>query len=132
MGLILVNGKLSPSAGRFTRSTVTALITGAEFPDIKGGRIVGLDMSDGGTSISAETGLFLSYNRQDQEAVQSICQRLKLRGIPTFLDRDRLGAGLPWPQALEQALTSSRAVAIFLGPHDFGLWQKREMFFALR
>jgi hypothetical protein len=79
----------------------------------------------------AETDLFLSYNRQDQEAVLAIRQRLELRGIRTFLDRDQLVAGLPWPQALEQGLKSARAVAVFLGPHDFGLWQKREMFFAL-
>jgi hypothetical protein len=75
--------------------------------------------------------LFLSYNRQDQKAVLAIRQLLELRGIRTFLDRDHLVAGLPWPQGLEQALTSARAVAVFIGPHDFGLWQKREMFFAL-
>ena len=75
--------------------------------------------------------LFLSYNRQDQRAVLDVRRKLELRGIHTFLDRDKLVAGLPWPQALEQALLSSRAVAVFLGPHDLGTWQKREMFFAL-
>src|SRR5262245_57273184 len=79
----------------------------------------------------AETDLFLSYNRRDLQAVLTIRKLLKLRGINTFLDRDQLVAGLPWPQALEQGLRSTRAVAVFLGPHDFGLWQKREMFFAL-
>jgi tetratricopeptide (TPR) repeat protein/energy-coupling factor transporter ATP-binding protein EcfA2 len=88
-------------------------------------------MASGETPWVAETDLFLSYNRQDQEAVLAIRQRLELRGIRTFLDRDQLVAGLPWPQALEKGLKSARAVAVFLGPHDFGLWQKREMFFAL-
>jgi len=88
-------------------------------------------MSLGESLVIANTDLFLSYNRQDQQSVLRICQLLELRGIRTYLDRDHLVAGLPWPQALEQALTSARAVAVFLGPHDFGLWQKREMFFAL-
>ncbi|HEY6347271.1 MAG TPA: toll/interleukin-1 receptor domain-containing protein [Bryobacteraceae bacterium] len=47
--------------------------------------------------------LFLSYNRQDQDAVLEVRRKLELRGIRTFLDRDNLVAGLPWPQALEQA-----------------------------
>jgi energy-coupling factor transporter ATP-binding protein EcfA2 len=75
--------------------------------------------------------LFLSYNRKDQKAVQAICNLLKLRGISTFRDGDQLTAGLPWPQALEQALMSTRAVGVFVGPRDFGLWQKREIYFAL-
>src|SRR4051794_34322623 len=75
--------------------------------------------------------LFLSYNRLDQEAVVSICKLLDARGLRTFLDRDQLVPGLPWPQALEQALRSARAVAVFLGPQGLGLWQQREMFFAL-
>jgi hypothetical protein len=88
-------------------------------------------MAMGESPASTETDLFLSYNRQDQDAVLRIRHLLELRGIRTFLDRDHLVAGLPWPQALEQALKSARAVAVFLGPHDFGFWQKREMFFAL-
>ena len=52
--------------------------------------------------------LFLSYNRQDQDAVLQVRRKLELRGISHFFDRDDLLAGLPWPQALEQALLSSR------------------------
>jgi TIR domain len=80
---------------------------------------------------STKIDLFLSYNRLDQDAVSDMCRKLELRGIHTFFDRDALVIGLPWPQALERALLSSRAVAVFLGPHDLGTWQKREMFFAL-
>jgi hypothetical protein len=60
--------------------------------------------------------LFLSYNREDQDAVLVIQRLLERRGIRTFLDQDQLVAGLPWPQALEQSLSSARAVAVFLGP----------------
>ena len=51
---------------------------------------------------------------------------LLARGITTFLDRDNLVTGLPWPQALEQALRGARAVAVFIG-RQLGGWQKREM-----
>ena len=51
--------------------------------------------------------------------------------MTTFLDQASLVAGLPWPQALEEALRRARAVAVFIGPHGLGLWQKREMYFAL-
>ncbi|MFQ5793681.1 MAG: TIR domain-containing protein [Candidatus Bipolaricaulia bacterium] len=75
--------------------------------------------------------LFLSYHSPDRKSIQTVRQLLEARGIATFLDRENLVAGLPWPQALEEALRSARAVAVFLGPHDLGLWQKREIGFAL-
>ena len=76
-------------------------------------------------------GLFLSYHRPDTEAVLTVQRMLSARGITTYLDRDRLGAGLPWPQALEKGLKEARGVAVFIGPSGLGLWQKREMGFAL-
>ena len=75
--------------------------------------------------------IFLSYHSPDREAVQTVKRLLEPRGISAFLDREDLVPGLPWPQALEDALRSVRAVAVFIGPHDLGLWQKREMWFAL-
>jgi hypothetical protein len=75
--------------------------------------------------------LFISYHRPDREVVESVRELLKARGITSFLDREHLVAGLPWPQALETALQSAGAIAVFLGPHGMGLWQKREMGFAL-
>ena len=75
--------------------------------------------------------LFLSYNRLDHDVVDAFCAQLRARGIHAFLDRDSLTPGLPWPQALESALISARAVAVFLGPHGLGGWQRREMSFAL-
>jgi len=74
--------------------------------------------------------LFLSYNTADRTSVVTIQRLLEARGITTFLDRDRLMPGLPWPEALEQALRDARAVAVFIG-RELGGWQKREMWFAL-
>jgi WD40 repeat protein len=75
--------------------------------------------------------LFLSYHVADRESVLAVRDHLRARGITTFLDRDNLPPGWPWPQALEEALRSARAVAVFLGPGGLGPWQKREVAFAL-
>lgn len=78
-----------------------------------------------------QTDLFLSYSRADTEAVLALRKILEGRGLHTFFDRDQLLAGLPWPEALETGLASTRSVAVFIGPGGLGLWQKREMAFAL-
>jgi len=74
--------------------------------------------------------LFLSYHRSDSEAVLTVRGLLRSRAsvrssIATSWLRDALA------QALEQALRQARAVAVFIGPGGLGLWQKREMGYAL-
>jgi hypothetical protein len=51
--------------------------------------------------------------------------------IGPFLDKWRLVAGDPWQQALEQALSESKACAVFIGPGDIGPWQNEEFRVAL-
>src|SRR5687768_9354521 len=75
--------------------------------------------------------LFISYNSHDHEWVRVAKSSLKERGIRSFLDRDDLPKGHPWPRALEEALNSAGAVAVFVGPNGFGNWQMREMWYAL-
>ena len=75
--------------------------------------------------------LFLSYNRTDYESVKTVQQFLIDHGITTFLDRDDLPVGVPWPQGLETALVRACGVVVFIGPQGFGSWQKREIGFAL-
>jgi hypothetical protein len=74
--------------------------------------------------------LFLSYNRADADRVQELKIALRARGIKAFLDKDNLRPGLPWPQALEEALASTAAVAVCVG-RETGGWQQREIAFAL-
>lgn len=74
--------------------------------------------------------LFLSYNSSDRSLVVAVQKLLAARGITTFLDRDQLVPGLPWPTALEEGLRGVRAVAVFIG-RELGGWQTREMYFAL-
>jgi TIR domain len=59
--------------------------------------------------------LFLSYNSVDRPCVVAVQKLLGARGITTFLDRDQLVPGLPWPAALEEGLRCVRAVADFIG-----------------
>ncbi len=75
--------------------------------------------------------VFISYNSRDHDQVAAVREQLRARGISSFLDREHLIKGLPWPEALERALTQAAAVAVFLGPHGLGRWQRREMGFAL-
>jgi len=75
--------------------------------------------------------LFLSYSRADGREVHAIRSLLEARQISTFYDQEQLTAGQPWPQALENGLRAVRGVAVFIGPSGLGLWQKREMGFAL-
>ena len=75
--------------------------------------------------------VFLSYNSRDHAAVERVERWLKEQGLSCFLDRRYLVAGTPWPQALEQAIDKSNAVAIFLGSGEMGRWQQREQYLAL-
>ena len=75
--------------------------------------------------------VFFSYNWRDREAVENVAWALRERDLKVFLDRWYLVAGRPWPQALEEALSSCRAVAVFLGPQGMGRWQQREKDLAL-
>jgi len=82
-------------------------------------------------SDAADAFLFLSYNGADRAIVQSIQTRLEQMNVSTFFDRDRLQPGLPWFDALQDAIGKARAVAVFIGKDGLGTWQKREMELAL-
>jgi WD40 repeat protein len=74
--------------------------------------------------------LFLSYHRADRQAAGTVRDLLAARGVSTFLDSENLSAGLPWPAALEDALSGAKGVVVLLG-RELGGWQKREIGFAL-
>ena len=74
--------------------------------------------------------LFMSFNSRDRDRVRAVQRFLAERGVATFFDEQNLRAGLNWPQALEQALKDSTAVAVFVGS-QIGNWQWPEIGFAL-
>lgn len=75
--------------------------------------------------------VFLSYDSRDRPAVEAIAGALRERGLDVFLDRWFLTPGRPWQEELENALNDCHAVAVILGPHGMGPWQKREYWVAL-
>ena len=76
--------------------------------------------------------LFLSYNSADHRIVEEVARKLADAGLKElFLDRWNLSFGTRWRPALEEALGSSKAVAIFVGPGEMGSWQQREVDIAL-
>jgi hypothetical protein len=76
--------------------------------------------------------LFLSYNSADHRIVEEVAHKLADAGFEeVFLDRRNLLKGTRWRPMLEKALSSSKAVAIFVGPDEMGSWQQREVDIAL-
>jgi hypothetical protein len=76
--------------------------------------------------------LFISYNWQDQAAVEALARALEQRRLRVFLDRWSLIPGRPWQPALEGKIKSCRAVAVVLGEYGMGPWQQREANLALQ
>lgn len=74
---------------------------------------------------------FLSYNSLDHVVVERVAKELGARQCKCFVDRWYLQPGRDWVEALERALSSSRSVAMFIGPHEMGRWQQRERAWAL-
>jgi len=75
--------------------------------------------------------VFLSFNSSDREAAKSIADYLREQGLTVFVDESYLKPGQNWVEGLENALDACKAVAVLLGPHGFGKWQKAEMHLAL-
>jgi hypothetical protein len=88
-------------------------------------------MVNGAPDSSQSPELFLSYNRVDNGAVTEFNRLLKLRGIGTFFDVDRIKRGELWFNVLEQALRNVKAVAVFLGRGGLGPWQRREVYLSI-
>src|SRR5689334_14476518 len=74
-----------------------------------------------------EFNVFLSYSRDDAEAVTNIAETLKASGLSVWLDAWELRPGLPWMVGLEEGIERSHATAIFIGPKGMGKWETPEM-----
>ena len=75
--------------------------------------------------------VFLSHSSADKPAVEELARRLKQAGIEPFLDKWNLIPGLPWQEAIEEALGQSAACAVIIGSGPFGPWHHEEMRAAL-
>jgi tetratricopeptide (TPR) repeat protein len=71
--------------------------------------------------------VFLSHNGADRPAVDALAHRLRREGIEPWLDVNQLVPGVPWMEAIEQALDQSDSCAVFIGPSGLSPWQTEEM-----
>ncbi|HKV11783.1 MAG TPA: TIR domain-containing protein, partial [Thermoanaerobaculia bacterium] len=76
--------------------------------------------------------IFLSHASADKPAVERLAHKLREAGLEPFLDIWHLIPGERWIPGLEEALTQSRTMAVFLGPESAGgAWRTREVEVAL-
>jgi nucleotide-binding universal stress UspA family protein len=75
----------------------------------------------------AEHDIFLSYNRRDKDAVRSIAQRLRSRGLRPWMDERQLRPGLPWQPQLDEIIARVPAAALVIGAQR-SPWQAKEIF----
>ena len=72
--------------------------------------------------------VFLSHNSDDKPSVEVIAKKLeKEKDIDPWLDKWNLIPGVPWQEALEEALRNSDVCVVFFGPSEIATWQNEEM-----
>ena len=74
-----------------------------------------------------ELRVFLSYNREDSEAVEEVARRLRRDGIEPWFDRWSAATGQAWQLQIAEALGTVSACAVFVGPHGLGGWAREEL-----
>lgn len=72
--------------------------------------------------------VFLSHNSKDKPVVTEIARILRDDyQLKPWLDIWQRIPGSPWEEMLEQGLTQSATVAVFIGDAGFGRWENEEM-----
>src|SRR5688500_6908409 len=79
------------------------------------------------TEVEKRYDLFLSHHSADKPVVRRIAQRLEEAGFRIFLDEWELIPGELWQEQLEEALMTSRACVVLVGPQGFARWHAVEM-----
>jgi GTPase SAR1 family protein len=75
----------------------------------------------------AEYDVFLSYHSPDRDAVRSIAQQLRDRGLRPWMDQRQLRPGVRWPPELEDIIARVPAAAVIIGA-ELGDWQNVEIY----
>ena len=74
----------------------------------------------------SRSNVFLSYDSRDASRVLEVAKSLEQRGVRVWLDRWELAPGMPLQAALEEAIESAGAAAVFIG-REVGPWQSPEI-----
>jgi len=83
------------------------------------------------SSSSSKFDVFLSYNRKDAEAVETIARSLVEQDLQVWFDRWELMPGAPWRKLVQEALSRVPSTAVFIGPDGYGAWEEVEFDAAL-
>ena len=75
----------------------------------------------------AEFDVFLAHNSIDKDQIKLINEKLKDRGMKTWLDVEQIQPGKSFQDAIQQAIPSIKSAAIFIGKHGLGNWQGLEL-----
>jgi len=70
---------------------------------------------------------FLSYKKEDQDAVQHLYQNLSDNGLRIWVDYERIFGGANWVEAIQDVIPSCRSALLVFGSHEVGQWQKVEI-----
>jgi hypothetical protein len=71
--------------------------------------------------------VFLCYNSQDNAQVRAIAAQLKQQGISYWLDEEQLPPGTFWLNTQQRDMSHISTVAVFIGKHGIGKWQRLEI-----
>jgi hypothetical protein len=81
--------------------------------------------------VSESYDVFLSYNSQDRNAVESLAQWLRSEGLNVWFDKWELRPGLPWQEGMEKGIVKSKCTVVTVGSSGLGPWEVPEMRAAL-
>jgi len=72
--------------------------------------------------------VFLCHNSRDKPAVRELAYRLRDDGVLAWFDEDGILPGDQPVPSMDELLASVPAVAVIVGPHSLGRWQKQEYY----
>lgn len=75
--------------------------------------------------------IFLSHHSSDKPQIEQLAQWLRAEGFTVWFDKWSLIPGRPWQEGLEEGLSQSRTIAVFIGVSGLGQWEVPEMRAAL-
>jgi TIR domain len=61
--------------------------------------------------------VFISYAKDDRATADTVCQKLEAAGVESWIAPRNIPPGAAWPEALVDAVTSSRLVVLMLSKH---------------
>ena len=71
--------------------------------------------------------VFLAHNSNDKPSVEIICEKLKVRGLKPWLDKEQIPPGRWFLDVIQDTIREISSVAVFIISHELGRWQVVEL-----